>query len=169
MLSLELAKKLKFAGLVWEPKRGDYFAAGYETLGNRANIYVVSGEHSLVPELGGKMWFFGGHFCNRDGGCLMDTTASYCMNMNGVKPEGFREFSVSSVRKMLWLPSLSQLLAEIEGRNYQYVIWSGGEVAIAPKGECTCYERCELSLCDSVANCLLWILEREKDENNTIK
>ena len=53
ILSLDLAIKLKTAGLEWEPQKGDWFATISDKF--RANIYVVSGEHNLVDELGGKM------------------------------------------------------------------------------------------------------------------
>lgn len=124
MISIELARELKEAGLVWEPKDGDFFATSDDS--KMANIFVISGEHNLVPELGGKKWFFNGHLCNRDGSCRLNETASDCMNMDGVKQEGLNVYSVASARKMLWLPRLDQLLANIEGRGWD---WDMGRIA----------------------------------------
>jgi hypothetical protein len=70
MLSLELARKLKDAGLVWEPKRGDWFQDG--------------------------KWEF--------------------LFLDAVKEETKENYK----KNCTWLPSLSQLLAEIEERGYVY-------------------------------------------------
>lgn len=119
-VSIELAKQLKDAGPVWEPKRGDFFATCDDP--EMANIYVISGESDLSPELGGKMWFYGGDLCNRDGGCRLNETFCYCMNMDGFKPEWLKVFSVASARERLWLPREDQLRAEIEKHGYKYKI-----------------------------------------------
>ena len=38
----------------WKPQEGDII------VGCTGNIFVISGESNLVPELGGKLFFFGG-------------------------------------------------------------------------------------------------------------
>lgn len=120
MVSLETAQKLKDLGLKWEPQIGDFFA---HVDGKRQeevwhpNIFVVSGEHVLVEELGGRMVFFGGGLCVRGAGCRMDETHCYCMNRTGLNPD-IKTFSVASWEKELWLPRFDQLLSEIEGQGY---------------------------------------------------
>jgi hypothetical protein len=75
----------------------------------------------LVEDLGGTLWYFYGHSCNRTGGCFLDETASHCMNRKGKQIAGFKE-TIASIEKMLWLPRLDQLLAEIEKRGYRWDI-----------------------------------------------
>lgn len=94
MITLDTARKLKEAGLVWEPKTGDMYA-----------MYLpIDKRYSEKTEA----------FCGCCG-CYQD----------------YRD---------LWLPRLDQILAEIEGRGYQWILWSCGDIAIAPIGHCTCYE-----------------------------
>ncbi len=61
----------------WKPQIGDII------VGSTGNVFVISGDHDLVPELGGKMFFFGGGLCNRDGGNIMNETYCYTMNKSG--------------------------------------------------------------------------------------
>ncbi len=183
MIKLKTAKKLKNAGLIWEPKNGDYFAVTDEEKELReqgeiasTNIYVISGEKHLVKELGGRMVFFDGHLCARDGGCRTNSTACYCMNKTGYNPD-INVFSVASWDKKLWLPRLDQMLAEIEKRNYRYEIiskykkytlllygWDDG-VAEIDFGD-GWYPITDFHNNDSpdeaAAQALLWILEQEK-------
>lgn len=161
MISIEKAVELKSLGLEWEPKEGDWFATSGDDM---ANIFVVSGEHDLVPELGGRMWFFNGHSCSRDGGCRANETASDIMNMDGFKPDYLKVFMVTSAKEMLWLPSLDQLLAEVARRNVSYILkWSGGKhefkisdgVLFVGDFEAGTPE-------DAAADALIWILKQEK-------
>jgi|SRR6478735_1401124 len=62
----------------WKPKVGDVIA------GCTGNIFVISGEHNLIEELGGKLFFFGGGLCNRTGGNVMNETYCYSMNKSGI-------------------------------------------------------------------------------------
>jgi len=124
LLSLNIARKLKKAGLKWEPQIGDYFAVAKDGEEIReqweiasTNIYVISGEHVLVEELGGRMVFFGGGLCVRGAGCRMDETHCYCMNKTGFNPD-IKIFSVASWDNYLFVSRLDQLLAEIEKRGY---------------------------------------------------
>lgn len=61
----------------WSPSIGDII------VGETGNIFVVSGEHRLVDELGSTLYFFGGGLCNRDGGHILDSTFCYTMNKSG--------------------------------------------------------------------------------------
>lgn len=61
----------------WNPQIGDVI------VGCTGNIFVISGEHNLVPELGGKLFFFGGGLCSRDGGYIMNETYAFTMNESG--------------------------------------------------------------------------------------
>ena len=124
MISLDLAQKLKDAGLQWTPQDGDFFVTGIKGM---ENIYVVSSSHDSVPELGGKRWFFCGHLCNRDGGCYMSSTTCHSMNMNGITPERFTDGKVCSVKDMLFLPRLDQMLVEIEERNQRWTLKKLGD------------------------------------------
>ena len=47
MISLEMAQKLKDAGLAWEPKEGDFYYYEY----NRIEVKVIHGIPSHEPEL----------------------------------------------------------------------------------------------------------------------
>ena len=74
----------------WNPGLGDVI------VGSTGNIFVISGSHNLVPELGGKSFFFGGGFCNRDGGRIMDSTYCSVLNKDGIEyrhtREGIKQF-----------------------------------------------------------------------------
>lgn len=62
----------------WIPKVGDLIC------GPTGNIFVISGKHHLHEDLGGTKFFYGGSLCNRDGGCLLDSTMCYTMNESGL-------------------------------------------------------------------------------------
>ena len=165
MIGLEKAKALREAGLQWEPKDGDCFATGNTDM---ANIFYISGEHDLVDELGGKMWFFWGHLCNRDGGCIMDETACQRMNRKGIMSDRFaNEGQMASTEEMLWLPSLSQLLAEIEARGWGWDLRQWSEpgkyvIFITHMDKFERYHSISVLPEDSAADALIWILEKEK-------
>ena len=61
----------------WKPQEGDVI------VGCTGNVFVISGESNLVKELGGTLFFFGGHMCNRDGGIILNETACFTMNESG--------------------------------------------------------------------------------------
>lgn len=61
----------------WSPQEGDII------VGCTGNIFVISGSHNLNSSLGGRVYFFGGGFCNRDGGCIMDSTYCHTANESG--------------------------------------------------------------------------------------
>jgi len=63
----------------WIPKVGDII------VGRTGNIFVISGEHKLVEELGGTVYFFGGGLCSRDGSSFLNDTYSICLNKDGCK------------------------------------------------------------------------------------
>lgn len=62
----------------WKPQEGDMI------VGSTGNIFFISGQHKLVPELGGNMFFFGGGLCTRKNSCIMDETYAYTMNESGI-------------------------------------------------------------------------------------
>ena len=143
MISLKLAKQLKDAGLLWIPENGDFFATGDDDM---ANIFVISSNHELVKEMGGTVWFFGAGFCSRDGGCVMRHTFSDCINMDGMELEGFKDYQPSSVKELLFVPRLDQLIAEIRKRGYKWF----------PDME---------SLEESAGKTLLWIIQKEREDS----
>lgn len=61
----------------WVPKVGDIM------VGCTGNIFVISSISELHDSLGGRMYFFGGGLCNRDGGNVMDSTYCFSANENG--------------------------------------------------------------------------------------
>jgi len=61
----------------WVPQVGDII------VGCTGNIFVISGMNNLHESLGGKQYFFGGGACNRDGGCIADSTYCYTANESG--------------------------------------------------------------------------------------
>jgi len=73
----------------WNPSVGDVI------VGKTGNVFVISGHHKLVPELGGDKFFFGGGSCNRDGGHIMDSTFCYVLNKDGMNycygPKGIEQ------------------------------------------------------------------------------
>lgn len=175
MLNLETAKKLKDAGLKWEPKLGDLFA--YVDDGEElreqweiasTNIYAISGEKHLVDELGGRMVFFGGGLCVRGTGCRTNETYCSCMNKTGFNPD-LKVYSVASWEKKLWLPRLDQLLAEIEKRGYVWKLRSRADgkyfVALFGKNDENYLVQCYWTEADSpeeaAAQALIWILKQE--------
>lgn len=62
----------------WKPREGDVI------VGSTGNIFVISAKRTLVKELGGDLFFFGGGLCNRDGGNLMNETFCHTMNEDGI-------------------------------------------------------------------------------------
>ena len=61
----------------WSPRVGDVIVSC------TGNIFTISGEHQLVSELGGKIFFFGGGLCNREGSNVLNETYCYTMNFSG--------------------------------------------------------------------------------------
>lgn len=123
MISLELAKKLKAAGLKWEPKQGDcYWDVDYKKV-----------RHTGRP---GKLLWVSWH---------------------------------------IWLPSLSQLLAEIEARDYQWNLckntmrFKNGyyDIAIYQGGIPWAYHTpfAVDTPAEAAGQALLWILEQEGSQN----
>jgi hypothetical protein len=156
VISLETATRLKEAGLKWEPQSGDWFQCG-------CNTFVISGSHNLDERLGGTLWFFYGHTCSRDGGCFMDETASDCMNLEGVQFEGFKEH-IASAKRMVWLPRLDQMLAEIEKQGHSWQMHLSVDYE-GHNGVCMEIEDAgwwENSTDEAVAQALLWIMEQDK-------
>ena len=126
MVSLELARKLKDAGLKWEPKSGDSYWDDNEPM-------VFCGECN--------------HYCIKD------------------------------YENVYFAPSLSQLLEEITKREYVVASWFNHKGA-----EFQLFQQMNLlddgtksmwrvgvfsseSYEDAAAEALIWILEREKDDN----
>jgi hypothetical protein len=61
----------------WTPNVGDLI------VGCTGNIFVVSVVENKHQDIGGKMYFFGGGSCNRDGGSILDSTFYYTANESG--------------------------------------------------------------------------------------
>lgn len=177
MLSLKTSKKLKNAGLIWEPKDGDCFAVTDKDdelceQGEIAstNIYVISGEHYLVEELGGRMVFFGGGLCVRGSGNYCNETHCYCMNKTGYNPN-INVYSVSSWDKKLFVPRLDQLLAEIDQREYWWELGHRSSVGVKKIYYTEIVKKHNTSIPQMVfandspdeaaAAALLWIIEQE--------
>ena len=81
----------------WSPQEGDVM------VGSTGNVFTISGSHDLVERLGGKVFMFGGHLCNRDGGCLCNSTACSLMNREGIKGD-FEVYDVSSFSDFRFVP-----------------------------------------------------------------
>ncbi len=86
----------------WNPSVGDVI------VGCTGNIFVISGMDNLHESLGGKMYYFGGGSCNRDGGNILDSTFCYTANESGkyIHPLNGEEnnFNHSSIRKFRYVP-----------------------------------------------------------------
>lgn len=61
----------------WKPGKGDII------VGCTGNIFVISVTDRLHENLGGTRYYFGGGSCNRDGGCVLDSTFYYTANESG--------------------------------------------------------------------------------------
>ena len=81
----------------WYPGEGDIM------VGNTGNVFTISGSHDLVDELGGEVFLFGGHLCNRDGGHICSSTACSLMNKEGFKGD-FEVYDVSSFSDFRFVP-----------------------------------------------------------------
>lgn len=68
----------------WIPQIGDYI------VGKTGNVFVISSITTLNADLGGKLYFFGGGLCVRDGGCKMNSTYSSCFNERGFIDNDFK-------------------------------------------------------------------------------
>jgi hypothetical protein len=129
MISLELAKKLKDAGLKWEPETGDGFR----------NVFMET-DHFITYR-------------------SIDRFKSITHTQEYTEKNDF-----------VWLPSLSQLLAEIEGRGYEWSIGKVGNLYLIGVKEVSPIRVIPKTLRadtpeDAAAGALIWILEREKDGN----
>ena len=162
MISLDKAKELREVGLEWEPTNGDFFATDQSF----PNIFVISGSHDLHETLGGKMWFFNGHLCSRDGGCQLNETASDCMQAKARTTP--KDFEIYHIAEFIWLPRLDQLLAEIEQRGYRWTVsfecgrYLAAATKISPLREMPKIIKSDTAE-DAAADALLWIL-RQRDE-----
>ena len=124
MISLEKAKALKEAGLLWEPQRGDLY-------------YYPNGEFS---------------------GTLI---------VMGSPPEW--TIKLESVFEQTWLPSLSQLLAEIERREWNWLLENNGEIEIWDDNPNILRKYFDFTAdtpADAAADALLWVLGQEKEETS---
>lgn len=133
MLSLELARKLKDVGLVWEPETGDGFR----------NVFMET-DHFITYR-----------------------------NIDRFKSiTHIQEYAEKN--DFVWLPSLSQLLAEIEGQQFSFAVFAGPfkdgkyQIEICKRSD----KYIDLDVGgkfpgdtpeDAAASALIWILEREKD------
>lgn len=61
----------------WKPQVGDVI------VGCTGNIFVISGLDKYNKSLGGNKYYFGGGSCNRDGGCVLDSTYCFTANESG--------------------------------------------------------------------------------------
>jgi hypothetical protein len=120
MITLDLARKLKDAGLEWEPKKFDLY-----------NTEFINGSNGVF-----SVW--------HDGQNLESTTGT----------------------TFTWLPSLSQLLAEIEGRGYRWSLEkvNEGYESYVTKDIDDCNKDAKYDLADTpeeaAGKALLWVLER---------
>ena len=129
MISLEKAKELKEAGLLWEPCFGEWVHVDGE---NKMIVHVCEGE-------------FGDY---KDIRCLSPFT--------GIA-KGLRDL------ECVWLPSLSQLLTEIEKRGCSYQI-DGKNSPSDNDGMSIKLFKAE-SPEDAAADALIWLLGQEQKES----
>ena len=87
----------------WKPNVGDII------IGSTGNVFVISGYHDLVESLGGKLYFFGGSLCNRDGGSLLHSTRCFTMNEKGYNPN-LDVYSISSFSEFRYVPYPHELV-----------------------------------------------------------
>ena len=59
----------------WIPQVGDIIIT------HTGNVYVISGLHTSLRD---TIYFFGGGFCNKTGGNILDETCCYTMNESGI-------------------------------------------------------------------------------------
>lgn len=111
-VSLEMAKKLKKAGLQWEPKEGDWFATSCSSLS-----YVYGGMKN------GIVWGNHNEYILRE---LGTDDKVYLLTDQDVD-SGFYGWSIGDSfpeerelidRYFLWLPTLSDLLEWLENKEY---------------------------------------------------
>jgi hypothetical protein len=118
MISLELAQKLKAAGLKWEPMAGDSWT--YINIWDM--VSVINDLYDFECEV------------RDNNGCL-------------------------------YLPSLSQLLAEIEARGYDYTLYqrhdSNRASIVIYKIDPEVFNRWAVTPEEAAGLALLWILEQE--------
>lgn len=86
----------------WVPSVGDVI------VGCTGNIFVISAVENRNADIGGKMYFFGGGSCNRDGGNVLDSTYCYTANESGVYIHPFEGVQTnlyhSSIRDFKYVP-----------------------------------------------------------------
>jgi len=135
VISLEKAKCLKEAGLLWEPCFGEWVHVDGE---NKMIVHVCEGE-------------FGDY---KDIRCLSPFT--------GIA-KGLRDL------ECVWLPSLSQLLTEIEKRGCSYQI--DGKNSPSDKYRVCVTDGMSIKLFkaespeDAAADALIWLLGQEQKES----
>jgi hypothetical protein len=132
MISLELAKKLKDAGLKWEPKEGDW--------------YIIFGDEEQFLEVCGTE-------LHRTDRCIDSVKRLYRI----------------APGELCFIPSLSQLLAEIEKRGYEWDLEF--DIGGCHKYSCTISSDTHYEFMpadtpeETAAQALLWILERGQGDD----
>lgn len=148
MISLEMAQKLKDAGLAWEPQRGDCGVRPSTTVHNARMIRPVTLRTALffVDDVVDNTFIYTSWLGER-GGCT-------------------GPWDIQGKSNFIFLPRLDQLLAEVEKRGY---VWRGHQgpygynVNITGPGILDAGFRNQPTIDDAAASALLWILERGKE------
>jgi hypothetical protein len=103
MISLELAKKLKDAGLRWEPQMGDFmynndiidcldfadmsFAAGYEDLTHQGDVGFIPRLDQLLAEIEKRGWETDLQFFNNGTGWFCEVAKTVQFRHNKPRPK----------------------------------------------------------------------------------
>lgn len=141
-VSLELAKKLKEAGLQWEPKEGDVFSDQYD---NVDRVFAVTAKDNCGDFI---------LFSNED--------------WKGIG----KGIHCKYLKRYFWLPTLADLLEWLEGRGYSYQLYDNypcSEKIIRlygrEPGDLVCLVRLSAATNeDAAAKAVLWVLEQEGKE-----
>lgn len=152
MISLETARKLKEAGLCWEPQAGDcFYDITMHYIREIKHVRKYDPEYKLI-----YTWEYFEDYLRKE--------------------NGFRHDKVS-LKDAVFAPRLEQLLSEIEKRGYKVRIGNTNPWEIAEGYEkYTCsllqegtnkrfvivFEAGDNMIEEAAAKALLWILEREK-------
>lgn len=113
----------------WKPQVGDLFAT------HTGNIYVISGDHNLTEELGGRLFFFGGGMCTRGDGCIMDETYCYTMNKDGLswhwgengKRSTEKAHNHSAISKFRWIPRVGEYKEKLPSAGEYFASITDGD------------------------------------------
>jgi hypothetical protein len=163
IISLELAKQLKEAGIEWEPKVGDMINYDVKLVWDKEleyDIYDIDGNVTHdISDIDENIFL------------SCEAIFNYIQYKNNKLDKSLFKETISFFESMIWLPNLDQLIKEIKKQRYFYTIID--EPDDKPYCEVWKSTKCNLDIVyycetddileEAVGQTLLWILKNKGD------